>query len=104
MPSANGFGISALTGTLIESVEISYESEEKMLMDRLGEFSEARLIDTTTTFTVRGSGEPTVTIGGTSGAPTGAEGKIVITSVKRTQVNDDFEKFEYSGTAYPSAD
>lgn len=103
MPSANGFGISALTGTLIESVEISYESEEKMLMDRLGEFSEARLIDTTTTFTVRGAGDTGVTVGGTSGAPTGADGKVVITSVKRTQVNDDFEKFEYSGTAYPGA-
>lgn len=103
MPSANGFGISALSGTLIESVEISYESEEKMLMDRLGEFSEARLIDTTTTFTVRGAGETSVAIGGTSGAPTGVDGKVVITSVKRTQVNDDFEKFEYSGTAYPGA-
>jgi hypothetical protein len=103
MPSANGFGISAMTGTLIESVEVSYESEEKMLMDRLGEFSEARLIDVTTTFTVRGSGDTSVAIGGTSGAPNGADGKVVITSVKRTQVNDDFEKFEYSGTAYPSA-
>lgn len=103
MPSANGFGISAISGTLIESVEISYESEEKMIMDRLGEFSEARLIDTTTTFTVRGAGETSVAIGGTSGAPTGVDGKVVITSVKRTQVNDDFEKFEYSGTAYPGA-
>lgn len=103
MPSSNGFGIAALSGSLVESVEISYESEEKMLMDRLGEFSEARLVDVTTTFTVRGSGDTGVSIGGTSGAPTGVSGKVVITSVKKTQTNDDFEKFEYSGTAYPSA-
>ena len=103
MPSANGFGIAALTGTLIESVEISYDSETKMLMDRLGEFSEARIMDTTHGFTVRGAGDTGVTIGGTSGAPTGVSGKVVVTSIKRTQTNEDYERFEYSGTAYPNA-
>lgn len=103
MPSANGFGIQALVGTLIESVEISYDSETKMLMDRAGEFSEARVMDITHGFTVRGAGDTGVTIGGTSGAPTGVDGKVVITSIKRTQTNEDFERFEYSGTAYPSA-
>jgi hypothetical protein len=103
MPSTNGFGIQALTGALIESVEINYDSETKMLMDRQGEFSEARVTDVTTSFTVRGTGTTGVAIGGTSGAPSGVSGKVVITSVKQTQVNDDFEKFEYAGTAYPSA-
>jgi hypothetical protein len=103
MPSANGFGIQALVGTLIESVEISYDSETKMLMDRAGEFSEARVMDVTHGFTVRGAGDTGVTIGSTSGAPTGVDGKVVITSIKRTQTNEDFERFEYSGTAYPSA-
>lgn len=103
MPSANGFGISALTGTLIESVEISYDSETKMLMDRSGEFSEARVMDTTHGFTVRGAGDTGVVIGGTSGAPTGVNGKVVVTSIKRTQTNEDYERFEYTGTAYPNA-
>lgn len=103
MPSANGFGISAASGTLVESVEISYDSETKMLMDRLGEFSEARIMDTSHGFTVRGAGDTNVAIGGSSGAPTGVSGKVVITSVKRTQTNEDFERFEYSGTGYPNA-
>lgn len=103
MPSANGFGISALTGTLIESVEISYDSETKTLMDKEGNFSEARIMDVTTGFTVRGAGTSAVAIGGVTGAPSGVSGKVVITSVKRTQTNEDFERFEYSGTAYPSA-
>lgn len=103
MPSSNGFGISALTGSLIESVEISYDSETKMVMDRLGEFSEARIVDVTQSFTVRGTGTTAVSIGSTSGAPSALSGKIVVTSVKQTQSNEDFEKFEYSGTAYPSA-
>lgn len=103
MPSSNGFGISALTGSLIESVEISYDSETKMVMDRLGEFSEARIVDVTQSFTVRGTGTTAVSIGSTSGAPSALSGKIVVTSVKQTQTNEDFEKFEYSGTAYPSA-
>lgn len=103
MPSSNGFGISALTGSLIESVEISIDSETKMVMDRLGEFSEARIVDVTQSFTVRGTGTTAVSIGSTSGAPSALSGKIVVTSVKQTQTNEDFEKFEYSGTAYPSA-
>jgi hypothetical protein len=74
-----------------------------MVMDRLGEFSEARIVDVTQSFTVRGTGTTAVSIGSTSGAPSALSGKIVVTSVKQTQSNEDFEKFEYSGTAYPSA-
>jgi hypothetical protein len=103
MPSANGFGIQALTGTLVESVEISYDSETKTLMDREGNFSEAKLMDTSIGFTVRGAGTSAVAIGGTTGAPSGVSGKVVVTSVKRTQTNEDYERFEYSGTAYPNA-
>jgi len=103
MPSANGFGISAIAGASIEAVEISYDSETKMLMNSSGEFAEARVSDVTTSFTVRGSGTTGVAIGGASGAPSGLSGKVVITSVKATQTNEDFERFEYSGTAYPSA-
>jgi hypothetical protein len=103
MPSTNGFGIAALTGTLLESVEISYESETKSVMTYDGGFSEARISDVTQTFTVRGTGTPSVSIGGSGGAPTALSGQVIITSVKRTQANEDFEKFEYSGTAYPNA-
>ena len=103
MPSTNGFGIAAITGALIESAEINYESEIKSLMTYDGGFSEARISDVTQTFTVRGTGTTAVSIGGASGAPTALSGQIIVTSIKRTQTNEDFEKFEYSGTAYPNA-
>lgn len=103
MPSANGFGISKIAGASIEAVELSYDSETKMLMDSNGDFAQARVSDVSIGFTVRGSGTTGVTIGGTSGAPTGVSGKVVITSVKHTQTNEDFERFEYSGICYPSA-
>jgi hypothetical protein len=103
MPSTNGFGIAAISGALIESVEVNYQSETKSVMTYDGGFSEARISDITQTFTVRGTGTTGVTIGSSSGAPSGLGGQVVVTSVKRTQSNENFEKFEYSGTAYPNA-
>lgn len=103
MPSTNGFGINQLGGESIESVDVSFDTESKLLIDAYGEFSEAKIYDITASFSVKGSGTPSVSIGGASGAPDLVSGKVIITSVKRTQTNEDFERFEYSGTAYLSA-
>lgn len=103
MPSANGFGITQVDGESIESVDVSFETESKVLINASGEFSEAKVYDVTGTFSVKGFGTPTATIGGNTGAPDLLSGKIIVTSVKRTQTNEDFERFEYSGTAYLSA-
>lgn len=103
MPSANGFGITQVDGESIESVDISFDTETKLLITASGEFSEARIYDVTASFSVKGFGAPSISLGGTSGAPDLATGKVIITSVKRTQTNEDFQRFEYSGTAYLSA-
>lgn len=103
MPATNGFGISAVSGALIESVEVNYESESKTILNFDGSFAQGQLSDITQTFTVRGSGTSAVSVGSSSGAPDFLNGTIIITSAKRTQTNEDFEKFEYSGTAYPNA-
>lgn len=103
MPSTNGFGISYLADQSIESVDISFDSETKMIMTADGEFSQARLYDTTGTFSVKGWGSTSVGLGSSSGAPSFMTGKVIITSVKTSQVNEDFERYEYSGNAYLSA-
>lgn len=103
MPSANGFGITLIGDALAESVDVSYETDVKVLIDKSGEFSEAKVYDVTATFSVKGSGTTTVAVGSASGAPSNLSGKIIITSVKKSQSNEDFEKYEYSGTCYLSA-
>lgn len=103
MPSTNGFGISYLAEESIESVDVSFDAETKMLMNANGEFAQARLYDSVGTFSVKGWGTPSVAVGDSSGAPSFMTGKVIVTSVKTSQTNEDFERYEYSGTAYLSA-
>jgi hypothetical protein len=103
MPSANGFGITLVADTLAESVDVSFETDVKVLIDKSGEFSQAQVYDVTGTFSVKGSGTTSIAVGSASGAPSNLSGKVIVTSVKKSQSNEDFEKFEYSGTCYLSA-
>lgn len=103
MPSANGFGITLVADTLAESVDVSFETDVKVLIDKSGEFNQAQVYDVTASFSVKGSGSTAIAIGSASGAPSNLSGKVVITSVKKSQSNEDFEKFEYSGTCYLNA-
>lgn len=103
MPSANGFGITLIGDALAESVDVSFDTEVKVLVDKSGEFSQAQVYDVTASFTVKGSGSTAISIGSASGAPSNLSGKVVITSVKKSQSNEDFEKYEYGGTCYLSA-
>jgi len=104
MPSSFGVTLtSPPAGGVVESVDVDYKAEVKVLKDTDGGFSEARAIAAEYSFSVRGKGVATVTAGGSTGAPSNVSGKIIITSVKQTQTNDDWESFEYSGSAYPNA-
>jgi hypothetical protein len=97
------FGITTISDSLIESVDIEHKADTKVLLDSDGSFSAARKIDTSYSFSVKGKGTTTVAVGDNGGAPTGVSGKIVITSVRVSLSNDDWAGFEYSGVAYPSA-
>jgi hypothetical protein len=98
-----GITLVPTSGTIVESVDLEMKADTKVLIDSAGAFSEARVIDSSYSFSVKGKGTPTVTIGADTGAPEGTSGKVIITSVKHSYTNDDWEGYEYSGVAYPSA-
>ena len=104
MPSTFGVTlVSPPAGGVVESVDVDFKAEVKVLKNTAGGYSEARSISPEYSFSVRGKGVATVTVGGSTGAPSVVSGKVIITSVKQTQSNEDWESFEYSGSAYPNA-
>lgn len=97
------FGITKLSDTLLESVDVEYKAELKELITSTGTHSAARSVDQSYTFTVKGKGTTSVTAGGSTGAPTGVSGKIIVTNVTVSQSNEDWAGFSYSGTGYVHA-
>jgi len=97
------FGITLLTDTLIESVSVSQSAEVAVIMRSDTTFAQAKAHDYKQTFSVKGRGTPTVTVGGSTGGPSNLVGKIIITSVKKSTNNGEFNSFEFSGEAYPHA-
>lgn len=103
MPSTFGITLVSAGSSIVESVDLESKVDVKILKDATGAYSAAQAISPEFSFSVRGKGTAPVGVGGSSGAPTGATGKVIITSVKETQNNEDWESFEYSGSAYPNA-
>ena len=102
MPAS--FGITLISsGAIVESVDLESKVETKVLLNSDGSYSEGRALSPTFSFSVKGKGSTSVTVGGSSGAPSGVSGKVIITSVKITESNEDWVGYEYSGTAYPNA-
>ena len=100
----SNIGISQATGTLIESVEWEQKVEEKIIKDLHGAFGQGQAFDPTVEFSVKGRGDTSMAVGvGASGISAISNGTTLILKVKRSQKNDDFDSFEYSGTNYPSA-
>lgn len=100
---ATTFGITKITGTLIKSVDLTHSAETKVLIAADGTFSAARNVDDSYSFTVSGYGTTAIEAGGSTGAPDGTSGKVIITKVTESQTNDDWDQFSYDGTAYPHA-
>jgi len=101
MPST--FGITKITGTLIESVDVEHKADLKQLITSDGHHSAARSVDDSYSFTVKGKGTCPVSAGGSTGAPTGVTGKIIITNATNSESNEDWNGFSYSGTGYVHA-
>jgi hypothetical protein len=97
------FGITKLTGTLLESVDVEHKADLKQLIDSDGSHASARKVDDSYTFSVKGKGESPVSVGVGSG-PAGVSGKVFITNVTDSQTNEDWQGFSYSGVGYPHAD
>ena len=105
MPAGpSNIGITQATGTLLESVEWERKLEEKVIKDLSGGFGQGQAFDPLIEFSVKGRGDTTMAVGvGASGIAANTGGTTLILKVKRSQKNDDFNSFEYSGTNYPNA-
>jgi len=105
MPAGpSNIGITQATGTLLESVEWERKLEEKVIKDLSGGFGQGQAFDPLIEFSVKGRGDTAMAVGvGASGIAAITGGTTLILKVKRSQKNDDFNSFEYSGTNYPNA-
>lgn len=101
----NKIGVQSVSAELIESVETTKSLDTKMIMSSEGGFGAGKGFDPKFEFTIKGRGTTTMDAGGTTTMiPEGITGGItVITSVKVSEKNDDFNEFEISGVNYPQA-
>ena len=101
----NKIGVQSVTAELIESVETTKSLDTKMIMSSEGGFGAGKGFDPKFEFTIKGRGTTSTDAGGTAAMiPEGITGGItVITSVKLSEKNDDFNEFEISGVNYPQA-
>ena len=100
------FGITRHTGTLIDSVETDDSVQVKELPGSDGEIARVKPYRKLTEGSVKGHGALAVVPGvGASGVTGVAEtGVTVITNVKKSENNEDFDGWEYSFKHYPTAE
>lgn len=104
----NQIGVQSVSGEFIESVEATKQMDSKMIMSTEGGFGAAKNFDPTYEFTVKGRGSVNIDAGDMSAAGyipdyVSTSGVTVITSVKNSEKNDDYNEFEISGKIYPNA-
>jgi hypothetical protein len=105
MPSGpTEIGITQTEASLIESVDWETKLEEKVIKETDGSFGQAHAFDPVVEFSVKGRGNTEVALGiGAAGIDAISDGTSIISKIKYSQKNDDFDSFEYSGTNYPDA-
>lgn len=97
------FGITRHAGALIDSVETTTSVEKKVLKGSTGNDVRIKAYNQTTSFSVKGHGTTSVVPGFAGSGISGLTGGVtLIETFKRTDTNDDFDSFEYSGTHYPN--
>lgn len=101
----NKIGVQSVNAELIESVETTKSLDTKMIMSSEGGFGAGKGFDPKFEFTIKGRGATTQEAGAAATmTPDGITGgQTIITSVKLTEKNDDFNEFEISGVNYPQA-
>jgi len=105
MAAPTAIGINLVTHTTAQSVEVTSQGEVSILVDKAGKYSKAAVFDPKFSFTVSGKGAvcPVSINAAGTGKPSGVTGKVIINSIKNQTNNDDWESWEYSGEAFPSA-
>ena len=107
MPASDvTFGITRHAGALIDSVETDDTVQVKELAGSDGEIARVNPYRKMTEGSVKGHGQISVVPGvgdsGVSGVNT--TGVTVITNVKKSESNEDFDGWEYSFKNYPNAE
>jgi hypothetical protein len=98
------FGITKISGTLVESVDVTLTGETKELIKADGTHSDARIVDMQFSFSVKGKGDlPSITLGGNVGEPNEVTGKVIITKITESQTNEDWAGWSYDGVGYTAA-
>jgi hypothetical protein len=97
------FGITTVSGALIESVDVEHKGDTKQLIDSLGQHAQARNVDDSFTFSVKGKGNLPVSVGAIASLPSNVSGKAFITKTSVNQTNEDWQGFSYDGVSYPHA-
>ena len=108
MPAAfNEIGVKSVSAALVENVDIEKQIEHKIIMKSDGAFETGNRFDPSFSFSVKGRGSVLESIlGGASAAFVPEQitgGTTIITSVKNSQTNEDFNSFELSGINHPAA-
>jgi hypothetical protein len=99
------FGITRHEGTLIDSVETDDSVQVKELAGSDGEVARVHPYKRMTEGSVKGHGELAIAPGvGASGVSGIESGVTVITNVKKSESNEDFDGWEYSFKHYPTAE
>ena len=96
------FGITGVSGTLIESVSVSEKADVSVIHNNDGTFGAAQSYDRKQSFSIKGRGDTLVMPGATASA-SGLSGAIFVTNSKLGSSNAEFQSFEFSGEAYPTA-
>lgn len=101
-------GIQSVDITLAESVEVTAKIETKPLLDKDGKFATGAAFDPTSDFSVKGRGD--LPVGLAIGSDGGSDieglfntGITILTSVKESEKNDDWNAWECSGQNFPNA-
>jgi hypothetical protein len=91
---------------LIDSVETDESVQVKELAGSNGEIARVKTYRTMTEGSAKGHGQLSVVPGVGASGVTGvaATGVTVITNVKKSESNEDFDGWEYSFKNYPSAE
>jgi len=99
------FGITRNAGALIDSVEVEQKIEQKALKGSNGNVARVHVFNPTSSGSVKGHGALAIVPGVGDAGVTGVTGGVtVITTVKQTETNEDFNGWEYQFENYPNAE
>jgi hypothetical protein len=108
MPATfNNIGIGSVSASLIEALDVEKKIDHKVIKKSDGTFDSGNRFDPMFEFSVKGRGSAeTSLVGGAGGsfAPSQVSGgTTIITKVRNSESNEDFNSFEVAGVNYPAA-